>query len=268
MARIQIHNLSPEDLQLVGAEPVGAAAQAIANHKAESEPHAQYVLDVELESHINSTNNPHQVTRAQLGAEPAGAEERAKQYTDSKFAAIRKVTRSTTVPTSPSEGDIWEQVEVSSNSVMHTWIRQGSFWRSLYTNIRSYFFWVTSNADDLVLKRNWEIEIYPNSPFQVDSLTICTFQVGLNPYNVILDTTNYWSFLLFGTDNNNNENYWSQLDFKDNHPTFQRATKNIYIGATRALNTQLRRLRVEARATGNPGLTLARANLGYVFSRA
>lgn len=250
----------------LGGEAAGTAASAIASHSSESNPHAQYAHLLELDSHINSTNNPHQVTRSQLGAEPAGAEERAKVYTDQKIAALK--TRSTNPPSNPSEGHIWEQVDIASNSVMHTWIRQGALWRSHPMNVRQNFFWISNAADDLVTKRNWEIEIYPNMPFAVSKILISYLQIGLTPYGVVQDANNYWAFLLFGTNGSNVENYWTQLNFNGNIPIQTRAYKNIFVGADLALDTELRRLRIEARAIGNPGLVLARANLGYVFSRA
>lgn len=253
-------------LEQIGAEPAGAAPKVIAAHKAEIEPHPQYALGLELDSHINSTNNPHQVTRAQLGAEPIGAEERAKSYADQLFAALK--TRSPNPPSNPSEGHIWEQVDIASNSVMHTWIRQNALWRSHSMNVRHNFFWISSATDDLVTKRNWEIEIYPNMPFAVSKILISYLQIGLTAYGTIQDANNYWAFLLLGTNNSNVENYWTQLNFNGNIPTQTRAYKNIFVGADLALDTELRRLRLEARAVGNPGLALARANLGYVFSRS
>lgn len=62
-------------------------ASAIAAHKQESEPHGQYVLDIELLAHIQATN-PHQVTLQQLGGEPSGAESRSKTYTDTQIQAV------------------------------------------------------------------------------------------------------------------------------------------------------------------------------------
>lgn len=261
----QLPSFHVPTLAELGGEPAGAASQAISAHKAESEPHGQYALGLELDSHINSTNNPHQVTRAQLGAEPAGAEERAKAHAEQLIAALK--TRSANPPSNPSEGHIWEQVDTSSNSVMHTWVRQGALWRSHSMNLRSNLFWISAATDDLVTKRNWEIEIYPNMPFAASKILISYLQIGFVAYNAVQNANNFWSFLLFGTDGNNIENYWAQLDFKENIPTQTRTTKNIYVGADLGLNAQLRRLRVEARATGAPGLILARANLGYIFTR-
>ncbi len=75
-------------LASLGAEPAGTAAAAIASHKAEAEPHPQYVVEAQLNSHTSSVNNPHQVTLTQVGGEPAGAETRSKTYTDQQVAAL------------------------------------------------------------------------------------------------------------------------------------------------------------------------------------
>ena len=64
---------TPPTLESLGAEPVGAAAAAITAHKAEVDPHSQYVMDAEFSSHTTNLNNPHAVTLAQIGAESAGA---------------------------------------------------------------------------------------------------------------------------------------------------------------------------------------------------
>lgn len=97
----ELPSITSPTLESLGAEPAGTATQAIADHKRESDPHPQYVFDVELSSHTSSTNNPHQVTRAQLGAEPEGAETRAKAYTDQK---ISELPSSGTPPTLESLG--------------------------------------------------------------------------------------------------------------------------------------------------------------------
>lgn len=75
-------------LESLGAEPVGAAAAAIAAHEAETDPHNQYVMDAELAIHTTNLSNPHNVTLTQIGAEPSGAETKANAYTDQKIGAL------------------------------------------------------------------------------------------------------------------------------------------------------------------------------------
>ncbi len=46
----------------------GTAASAITDHKAEAEPHPQYLLQEELDIHAFNSSNPHQVRADQIGA--------------------------------------------------------------------------------------------------------------------------------------------------------------------------------------------------------
>ena len=60
----------------VGAEPLGTADAVVDVHEAAVDPHPQYETAAEvqakIDTHASRTDNPHQVTRAQIGAEAAG----------------------------------------------------------------------------------------------------------------------------------------------------------------------------------------------------
>lgn len=72
VARIRLVNLTPEELQLTGAEPIGAEARA-----------KQYTDD-----QLAQLPPPALPTLAELGGEPQGAESRARLYTDQKFSEV------------------------------------------------------------------------------------------------------------------------------------------------------------------------------------
>lgn len=72
VARIRLVNLTPEELELTGAEPVGAEARA-----------RQYT-----DERMAQIPQPIAPTLADLGGEPKGAEQRARQYTDERIAQI------------------------------------------------------------------------------------------------------------------------------------------------------------------------------------
>ena len=74
-----------------GAGGGGDGDTAVAEHEAKSNPHPQYATGGAQDSHSGRNDNPHGVTAAQAGADPAGsaaaAVQAANDYTDQKVSA-------------------------------------------------------------------------------------------------------------------------------------------------------------------------------------
>jgi hypothetical protein len=54
-------------LEVSGKENTGVAATLISDHEGEPDPHSQYATDTALSNHTGDTNNPHSVTKTQVG---------------------------------------------------------------------------------------------------------------------------------------------------------------------------------------------------------
>jgi Phage tail-collar fibre protein len=80
-----------------------------------------YATQEELQNHLNDTNNPHNVTAAQIGAEtPAGAQAKADQaeananaYTDQK---VSEHSADTTKHVTPAEKAAWNSAEANAKA--------------------------------------------------------------------------------------------------------------------------------------------------------
>jgi hypothetical protein len=266
----------PPTLEELGAEPAGAEARAksytdekiaqfpppptltqLGGEPAGAEARAKSYTDGKI------SQLPPPPTLTQLGGEPAGAEARAKSYTDQQINLI-KVTRSVSAPTNPADGDNWEQLDPNFATPLMRWRRISNEWRSeVFTQSKLY--WVTTQSDDLVKERNWEIELWPKVPVAVSKIFLAYLKIYLTPYSAIQTAANHWKFTIFGMDANNNENYWNQLEFQENIAVLDRSEKILQINASLTLWSQLRRLRIQADAVGSPGLVLAYASVSHFY---
>ncbi|HEY9672747.1 MAG TPA: hypothetical protein V6D11_14980 [Waterburya sp.] len=234
----------PPTLTQLGGEPVGA------------ETRAKTYTDQKI------SQLPAPSTLVQLGGEPVGAETRAKTYTDQQISQLPKITRSTTVPSNPQEGDVWEQLDTNTSwktpPILHVWRYSSGNWISRELQFQTHLFFKGDNSSE-----NWEVRIWPNTPINPAKIVLAYIQVWARNYTVNADANNYWRFNIFGS-NQSAENYYNQVAFKSGQAG-QILQALLPFNSVLSLGTELIRLRIQADAVGNAGVFLADFSVSYFY---
>jgi len=175
-----------------------------------------------------------------------------------------KTTRSATPPTSPKNGDIWDELDQTFQFlVVHRWVWITDKWYSYNLNYARCQFVVSPPSADTEKTRDLNVAI-PFKSSRPITLLLTSLNASFTNYTTPQDASNFWTFLVYGTTLSEGEVYWFGLDTKTQAANTV-ANKELLVSTFTNPSTDFKRIRVEARATGNPGILIASLSLAHSY---
>lgn len=162
---------------------------ALSNLSYAASGHTGFASSSDLTTHTSNTSNPHNTTRAQLGAAASGANSditSLEGVTGIITVGSKKHTRSSTAPTSPATGDTWEELNGSSN-IIGRWFWNGTYWLSEQLFTSGSFVTSAAAANGV----NWANSMPKNG----SNIWIEAFQATAQS-TTAHNTTDFWTFQL------------------------------------------------------------------------